>query len=62
MNIQFNDTMPAQKNYVAMPQPLYPEVKAYFEDLLNQNFIRKSNSSLCKKERPKFKAVHQLMN
>ena len=45
MNIQLNDTTPVQKNYVAIPRPLYPEVKAYIEDLLNRNFIRKSKSS-----------------
>ena len=45
MNIQLNDTTPVQKNYVAVPRPLYPEVKAYIEDLLNRNFIRKSKSS-----------------
>ena len=44
MNIQLNDTTPVQKNYVAVPRPLYPEVKAYIEDLLNRNFIRKSKS------------------
>ena len=45
MNIQLNETTPVQKNYVAVPRPLYPEVKAYIEDLLNRNFIRKSKSS-----------------
>ena len=45
MNIQLNDTTPVQKNYVAVPRPLYQEVKAYIEDLLNRNFIRKSKSS-----------------
>ena len=45
MNIQLNETTPVQKNYVAVPRPLYPEVKAYTEDLLNRNFIRKSKSS-----------------
>ena len=45
MNIQLNDTTPVQKNYVAVPRPLYPEVKAYIEDLLNRNFIRKSKSA-----------------
>jgi hypothetical protein len=44
MNIRLNDTKPVQKNYVAVPRPLYPEVKAYIEDFLNRNFIRKSNS------------------
>jgi len=27
-----------------VPKPLYPEVKAYIEDLLNRNFIKKSPS------------------
>ena len=45
MNVQLNDTTPVQKNYVAVPRPLYPEVKASIEDLLNRNFIRKSKSS-----------------
>ena len=39
------DQTPVQKNYVAVPKPLYPEVKAYIEDLLNRDFIRKSSSS-----------------
>ena len=30
---------------MAVPKPLYPEVKAYIEDLLNRDFIRKSSSS-----------------
>ena len=33
MNIQLNETTPIQKNYVAVSRPLYPEVKAYIEDL-----------------------------
>ena len=45
MDIQLIDNVPVQKNYVAVPRPLYPEVKAYIEDLLNKNFIRKSKSS-----------------
>ena len=44
MNINLTDNIPVQKNYVAVPRPLYPEVKAYIEDLLNKNFIRKSTS------------------
>jgi hypothetical protein len=39
-----NDETPVQKNYTAVPRPLYPEVKSYVEDLLNKNFIRKSTS------------------
>ena len=45
MGIKLNDTTPVQKNYVAVPRPLYPEVKAYIKDLLNKNFIRRSTSS-----------------
>ena len=45
MDIPLNDKTPAQKNYVAVPRPLYPEVKSYVEDLLNRNFIRRSTSS-----------------
>ena len=45
MNLDLTDTTPVQKNYVAVPKPLYPEMKAYIEDLLNRNFVRKSSSS-----------------
>ncbi|CAB4025593.1 Hypothetical predicted protein, partial [Paramuricea clavata] len=45
LKIHLNDKTPVQKNYVAVPRPLYPEVKAYVEDLLNRKFIRRSNSS-----------------
>jgi hypothetical protein len=45
MDIKLNDSTPVQKNYVAVPRPLYPEVKAYIEDLLNKNFICRSTSS-----------------
>ena len=44
LNIKLRDEIPVQKNYVAVPKPLYPEVKSYIEDLLNRNFIRKSTS------------------
>ena len=33
-----------QKTYLAVPRPLYPELKAYIEDILNQGFITKSQS------------------
>ena len=45
MNIRLNDPTPVQKNYIAVPRPLYPEVKSYIEDLLNRQFIRRSSSS-----------------
>ena len=43
LNINLTDNIPVQKN-VAVPRPLYPEVRAYIEDLLNKNFICKSTS------------------
>ena len=42
MNVM--DASPVLKNCVAVPRPLYPEVKSYIEDLLNCQFIRKSSS------------------
>ena len=45
LNINLKDTIPVQKNYTAVPKPLYPEVKSYVEDLLNREFIRKSKSA-----------------
>ena len=44
LHLNLTVNIPVLKNYVAVPRPLYPEVKAYIEDLLNRNFIRKSNS------------------
>ena len=44
LDLNLSDKIPVQKNYVAVPRPLYPEVKAYIEDLLNKDFIRKSKS------------------
>ncbi len=44
VTIKLNDETPVQKNYTAVPRPLYPEVKSYVEDLLNKNFITKSTS------------------
>ena len=45
MKINLADNIPIQKSYSAIPKPLYPEVKGYFEDLLNCGFITKSKSS-----------------
>ncbi|KAK3752256.1 hypothetical protein QZH41_006589 [Actinostola sp. cb2023] len=44
MDIHLTDEHPVQKRYLSIPRPLYPEVKAYIEDLLNRRFIRKSYS------------------
>ena len=44
MDINLISNEPVQKNYLSIPRPLYPEVKAYVEDLLNRGFIRKSKS------------------
>jgi hypothetical protein len=45
MNIHLTDSVPVQKNYTAVPRPLYPEVKQYVEDLLNKGYVQKSRSS-----------------
>ena len=45
MNIHLTDSVPVQKNYTAIPRPLYPEVKQYVEDLLNKGYVQKSRSS-----------------
>ena len=44
MDINLTSNEPVQKNYLSISRPLYPEVKAYVEDLLNREFIRKSKS------------------
>ena len=65
LNINLTDDTPAQKNYGAVPRPLYPEVKAYIEDLLNKNFICKSTSQtalqLCVLEKMTSHFVYVLM-
>ena len=38
------DQTPVQRNYVAVPKPIYPKVKAYIEDLLNWICFKKSSS------------------
>ena len=45
MDIKLLDQTPVQKNYVAVPRPLFGEVKAYLEDLLRKQFISPSKSS-----------------
>ena len=44
MDINLISNEPVQKNYLSISRPLYPEVKAYVEDLLIRGFIRKSKS------------------
>ena len=44
MNISLKDNTPVQKNCVAVPRPLYSEVKSYIEDLLKCQIINKSTS------------------
>ena len=39
MNIHLTDDQPIQKNYLSIPRPLHPEVKAYIEDLLDRKEI-----------------------
>ena len=45
MKIELEDQTPVQKRYNTIPKPLYPEIKAYIEDLLNRDFIQQSNSN-----------------
>ena len=45
LKMNMSDETPVQKQYNRVPKPLYPEVKQYLEDLLNQNWIRPSSSS-----------------
>ena len=45
LRINLKDEQPVQKNYSAIPRPLYPEVKEYIEDLLNRGWIKKSRSN-----------------
>ena len=56
LDLDLEDQTPVQKNYVAVPYPLYPEMKAYIEDLLNRNFIKKSSSSYSV-QRKKYKSI-----
>ena len=42
--ITLSDPTPVQKHYIAVPKPLYPELKRYIEDLLNRGFIQRSKS------------------
>ena len=44
MEINLKNSQPVQKKYTSIPRPLYPEVKQYIEDLLNQNFVKESKS------------------
>ncbi len=45
LEINVSDSRPVQKNYIAVSRPLYGEVKAYIEDLLNKEFIKHSKSA-----------------
>ena len=45
MKINLSDETPVQQNYNSVPRPLYPEIKAYIEDLLNRGWIVKSKSN-----------------
>ena len=45
MNINLSDKRPVQKRYNTLHRPLYPEVRAYIQDLLNRKLISKSTSA-----------------
>ena len=44
MKIKLRDDVPVQRNYNGVPRPLYGEIKAYIEDLLNKQWIVESDS------------------
>ena len=44
LEINLHDKRPVQHSYRSVPRPLYNEVKAHIEDLLNKGFIQKSSS------------------
>ena len=44
LKINLADETPVAKHYIAVPRPLYTELKQYIEDLLNRGFIEKSRS------------------
>ncbi|KAL6481203.1 hypothetical protein MHYP_G00092830 [Metynnis hypsauchen] len=45
LKIHLKDDIPVQKSYNAIPKPLYNEVKAYVQTLLERGWITKSTSS-----------------
>ena len=44
LKINLTDKTPVAQHYLAVPRPLYTELKQYIEDLLNRGFIEKSRS------------------
>ena len=44
MHIRLQDETPVQKSYMSVPPPLYKEVREYLQDLLDRDWIRKSES------------------
>ena len=45
MKIDLVDEIPVQRRYNTIPKPLYPEIKAYIEDMLARKFIATSRSN-----------------
>ena len=65
LKINLSDSHPVQKNYTAIPKPLYPEVKQYVEDLLNHGWVRKSHYAflspvVCVRKREVFETMCRL--
>jgi hypothetical protein len=46
MNINLTDLIPVQKTYTAVPQPLYPEVKQYVQNLFMGGGVRGHNQPI----------------
>ena len=45
VNIQSKDRVQVQKNYNRIPKPLFKEIKEYVEDMLNRDWIVRSEST-----------------
>ena len=45
LNLQTVDEVPVQRNYNAIPRPLYNDVKKHIQNMLDRNWIKKSQSS-----------------
>ena len=43
LKINLSDKTSVQKNYIVVPDPLYPELKHYIEDLLNWGLYKSPN-------------------
>jgi hypothetical protein len=45
LHLRTEDEVPVQKNYNAIPKPLYPEVRDHIQGMLERGWIKKSESN-----------------